>query len=96
MRTIWKYALTGRYSVLQLPDACLMRHIAVVAGVVTLWIELENDAPTAAVQVQAIRTGDPIPSSYTYEYVGTALFDDGRHVRHIYIERRLQLPPHWS
>lgn len=49
-----------------------------------LWVEVDDEQPTAWLYVRAIHTGVYVPSEC--KHVGTVLLDGGRHVTHYYVD----------
>lgn len=87
---MWKFpvsldpiALMGT-QVTQIPEGARLVHCAAQGNAIGLWYEIPDEKSTVTEQhgFQVFGTGHPINNHLTY--VGTALFDDGNLVLHVY------------
>jgi len=89
-RTVWKFtlpvnALTASFTtLLRIPQRAEFRHCAAQRNTIALWYEIPDPAaPTEPRRFQLFGTGTGTIGDHL-TYVGTALFDDGALVLHVY------------
>ncbi len=79
MRTIFKYPLPGQKFnpvTLMMPRGALVRHVAGQGDAVTLWAEVDTDAPLEARVFGVSGTGWDLAEDRSL-YLGTAFLPDG-------------------
>ena len=72
-RQVWRYQIPfGPPFTVSMPTGGVTRHVAIKSGenTISLWVEVDMQAPEVSHTFQWIGTGCPIP--YRAEYVGTA------------------------
>lgn len=79
MKTIWKFPIQNT---LMLPVGFKPLHVAMQMGILTLWAEVDPNAPKEPMQAHVIGTGQPFDET-GMTYVGTA--QDGPFVWHLYL-----------
>lgn len=82
MKTIWKYTIgTGR--TIQVPTGSTVLCAKEQHGELCLWFEVETSAALQPRTFEVFGTGHPMPEAVR-EYIGTAMFDGGGLVFHVY------------
>jgi hypothetical protein len=87
-RTVWKYAIPVVPSsatvptVKAVPSGARFLHVAEQFGDITLWFEVDPDAPKVRRGWLLVGTGHPFDEHLTY--VGTTLHAGGSLVLHVY------------
>ena len=85
MRTVWKYELPITGDTLELPAGARIVHVASQFGdpsLVTLWAEVDPNAPYEHRSFMVVGTGHPIAGGT--EYCGSGIAMDGHLVWHVY------------
>lgn len=87
MRTIHKYRLPYTGTVHHVPthEGARFLHVAEQASIISVWAEVDTDAPERTRTLHIVGTGNAVPDAAT-EYVGTALTVGGVFVFHVYAE----------
>ncbi len=82
MRTVYKYPILMEGSTLVLPDDAVVVHVG-MQNLVTIWVELDKEAPVTPRHFAVFGTGHQIPDGWSH--CGT--FFDGPFVWHVYEQR---------
>ena len=85
MKTIWKYGIPARVTVLDMPSGAEILTIQMQGADLCLWALVDPAQSTETRKFHAYRTGDTAPDS-AERYVGTALASDGSRVWHVFEE----------
>lgn len=88
MRTIHKFELNlGGITELELPEGCRWLSVANQNEKLVLWVELDPDRPKVTCRFITVATGHNLRPSETGEFIGTALFQGGQFVFHVFEHR---------
>ncbi len=87
MRTVWKYTLPERETVLEAPSSAKILTVQNQRGTAVLWAEVNSDdgGPLEKRRIVAVPTGSRLPFNHINStYIATVTFDDGAFVLHYY------------
>jgi hypothetical protein len=90
MRVVYKYVLEARAGIEQvlftIPQGAAFCHLQAQKDQVALWYEVDTEQPLhiEGVVFRGFLTGEKIPNNGVYLHIGTALFNDGDFVFHVY------------
>jgi hypothetical protein len=84
-QVIFKYplSLTPAQSI-YLPVGAKILHFGNQGEIPTLWVEVDPDAPIELRYFHVVGTGHELPTNTKSVYIGTALFEGGVYVWHLY------------
>lgn len=84
-RAIYKYPVHHALYPIEIPKGAVLRHVGEQHGIPTLWIEIDPDAETRAVNIITVGTGHPVPQDG--HFLGTVML--GAFVFHLFSEETL-------
>lgn len=85
-RTVFKYRLGLRpKQEVTMPEGARILHFENQNEFLTIWAEVDPDAPFVQRYFQIVATGGHFPEP-EYSYIGTAIFNGGSYVWHLYEE----------
>ena len=84
MRTIWKYAVDD--GPVSMPSGARILSVQVQRGDLTLWAEVDSDAPAEIRRFRVYGTGHELPRGLGYQDSHIATVQDEPFVWHVYEE----------
>ncbi len=88
-KVIYKYQFRITSVVhVSMPEGAKVLHFGNQHERLTIWVEVDTDAPIVEKRFWVIGTGQMIPDTVELNYVGTASFNDGRLIWHLYEVKR--------
>lgn len=86
MRTIWKYELTFSFDEIEIeiPYGFKILTVQNQHDKLVMWCEVQSNLKPKKVKFRVIGTGHPIGNNENLSYIGSAQFDHGRLVFHVF------------
>ncbi len=85
-KVVFKYRLALKpIQEVTMPKGARILHFGNQYEFLTIWAEVDSDAPFVQRYFQIVATGGHFPEP-EYNYIGTATFNGGNHVWHLYEE----------
>lgn len=86
MHTVWKASHDPRpgVAVIEVPEGAELLSAREQHDQVAIWFRCDPEAPKTQRRVALCMTGSPAPTAEQGRYLGSALFDHGRFVLHVF------------